>query len=101
MEPVGVEDEEGIRIRVKAVPRAKRNQITGFTADGCLRVRLAAPPVDGKANQMLEKVLSENFQVPRADISIIAGVHGRIKTLKIKGLRLREYSRIVSQLLEK
>lgn len=88
-----------IRIKVKVIPRAKKNQISGFMEDGSLKVRLAAPPVDGKANQALIKLLAEILELPQADISIISGLNGRNKTIKIIGLSSIEYYRVIGQVV--
>ena len=91
--------EDEIRIKVKVIPRAKKNQISGFMEDGSLKVRLAAPPVDGKANQALIKLLAESLELPQADISIISGLNGRNKTIKIIGLSSIEYYRVIGQIV--
>ena len=90
--------EDEIRIKVKVIP-ARKNQISGFMEDGSLKVRLAAPPVDGKANQALIKLLAESLELPQADISIISGLNGRNKTIKIIGLSSIEYYRVIGQIV--
>ncbi|NOZ86887.1 MAG: YggU family protein [Deltaproteobacteria bacterium] len=76
--------QDGVVFRVYAKPKSSRSGIKGI-AQGSLVVRLAAPPVDGKANKELAKVIARKFKVPRTSVQIIAGEHGKQKTIKIMG----------------
>jgi uncharacterized protein len=77
---------EGIIIfSVRVVPRASRSEIAGEQG-GLLRVRIAAPPVDGAANDELVRVLAKQFGVPRRTISIISGHSSRMKKISVEGL---------------
>jgi uncharacterized protein len=73
----------GSALAVRVTPRAKKNAIDGILADGTIKIRLAAPPVDGKANQALVRFLGEILGVPIAHIEIIAGQTGRNKLVSI------------------
>lgn len=64
-------------------PRASKNEIVGIH-DSRLKIRITAPPVDGKANQHLIGLTSKWFGTPRGEISIVRGETGRQKTLLIK-----------------
>ncbi len=79
------ESSEGITIAIKAVPRAKRDEIVGVEGDA-LKVRLTAPPVEGKANKALVKFLAFKLGVRRADLEILHGETGRHKLVRIRGL---------------
>ena len=68
---------------MRVIPRAKKNAIDGIMADGTIKIRLAAPPVDGKANQALVRFLGEVLDVPVTHIEIIAGQTGRNKLVSI------------------
>ena len=98
MNAAGVEDKDKVRIKIKVIPRAKKNQISGFMDDGSLKVRLTAPPVDGKANRALIKLLVDNLNISQANISIISGLQGRNKILEINGLSLAEFHTRINQL---
>jgi len=76
--------EGGFSLRVKVTPRASCNEICGWTGDA-LKVRLAAPPVDGKANRALVEFLAETLDVPRSCISIRTGDTSRLKHVIIRG----------------
>ncbi|HJX93257.1 MAG TPA: DUF167 domain-containing protein [Pyrinomonadaceae bacterium] len=72
-----------LEIRVHVVPRASKSEVVG-EHDGSLRVRIAAPPVDGAANEELIRVLAKTFDVPRRAVSIVSGEAGRIKHVRIE-----------------
>jgi len=73
------------RIKVRLTPRAKRDAIEGWRGD-VLRVRVVAPPVDGKANEALLRLLAEALGVPKSDLEIVAGAASRDKTVEVRGL---------------
>ena len=83
---------EGVELRVRATPRASRTEIAGLHADA-LRVRLRAPPVDGKANLALIAFLSQTLGAPRSAISFEAGATGRDKRVRVRGVGLAQASR--------
>jgi uncharacterized protein (TIGR00251 family) len=70
-------------VRVKVTPRSPRSEIAGQLSDGTLKVRIAAPPERGKANQELIGVLAAHYGVPRDAISIVSGHGTRLKLVKI------------------
>ena len=74
---------------VRVVPRASSSEIVG-EQDGLLRVRIAAPPVDGAANEELVRVLAKEFGIARRSINIISGHTSRVKKISIEGLSPRE-----------
>lgn len=63
-------------------PRASKNEIVGLQGDR-LKIRITAPPVDGKANQHLIALMSKWFGTPKSAITILRGETGRQKTLCI------------------
>jgi uncharacterized protein (TIGR00251 family) len=86
------ETDNGVLLPVRAVPRAVRNEIQGVHGDA-LKIRLQAPPVEGKANQALIRFLSEALNLSRAQIEIRSGETGRNKTVRISGLSKAELLR--------
>ncbi|MBP6903413.1 MAG: DUF167 domain-containing protein [Burkholderiaceae bacterium] len=72
----------GCVLDVSVVPNARRTAADGWH-DGALRVRLAAPPVDGKANAQLIAWLAEQLDCPRRDLSLLRGDTARRKQLAI------------------
>ena len=76
------DDEE---IRLKVMPGASRNEIVGLT-EGVLQVKIAAPPVRGKANQELASFLSRALGVSKSALSIVKGHTSRNKVITIEGM---------------
>lgn len=77
--------QEGV-IRVRVIPRAKADEISEILQDGRVKIRLVAPPVDGKANKSLKILLSSVLEVPRSSIEIHSGSTGRDKVVRVNGL---------------
>ena len=72
-----------LRLPVHATPGAKRTEPAGVHGDA-LRVRLAAPPVDGKANAALIAWAAKAFGVPKKQVELLHGASGRQKLLGIQ-----------------
>ncbi len=77
------------RISVKAHPRAKRSAVTGRFGEAW-KVDLAAPPVDGKANEECVRFLAELAGVPRAKVRVVSGASGRMKVVEVEGMSQEE-----------
>jgi uncharacterized protein (TIGR00251 family) len=60
-------------VRVKVIPRSAKSEVTGRMADGTLRVRIAAAPEKGQANEALIALLADHFGVPRSAVTIATG----------------------------
>jgi len=73
-------------ITVHVVPRASRSEVVG-DHNGALRVRIAAPPVDGAANEELIRLLAKTFAVSKRDVSVLSGRTGKIKQVRIDNLK--------------
>ena len=69
-------------LHVQAQPRASKDEIVGPQGNS-LKIRITAPPVDGKANQHLIKFLAKSFKVSRGKIELISGETSRIKRFSI------------------
>ncbi|MBW4562174.1 MAG: DUF167 domain-containing protein [Mojavia pulchra JT2-VF2] len=68
--------------KVKVKPNSKQQKIEEQT-DGSLNIHLKSPPVDGKANEELIKLLAEKFDVPKSHIQIKSGMTSRQKLVEI------------------
>jgi uncharacterized protein (TIGR00251 family) len=79
-------------IHVRVIPRARRTEIAGRRG-GAILVRLAAPPVDGAANEALIACLAERLGIPQRRITIARGATARDKTLAVDGLTSAEVAR--------
>ncbi len=73
-------------LQLRVQPRADRDELAGVQ-DGRLRVRLTAPPADGKANARLCRLMAELFQVSRSSVLLVTGASGRDKRLRIQAPR--------------
>ena len=82
--PAGRRDGADLVLELRVQPRASRSEIAGCHGER-LRVRLQAPPVDGRANAALVEFIAEAFGVPRARVTIEHGLAGRDKRVRIAG----------------
>ena len=71
---------------VRVTVRASRSCAAG-EHDGALKLRIAAPPVDGAANEEVVKVIAKLFGVPRSGVSIVSGQTSRLKRIAVDGLK--------------
>ena len=76
------EDSNGISFSVRVVPRASRNEIVGLH-DGALRIRVAAPPVEGAANRELVKFLAKKLSLPRTSVTLVSGSNSKNKIIRL------------------
>jgi len=74
---------KGAALAIRVTPRASRNEIVEVLSDGTVRIRLTAPPVEGKANEALVEFLSKVLDIPPSRIEIVAGLTGRDKLVSI------------------
>jgi len=88
-------DIQGNRLALKVTPNAGRNEIIGFS-DGVLQVRIAAPPVKGKANKELTDFLSKTLGVSKSSISIVKGQTSRNKVIAIEGISREDILKRIS-----
>jgi uncharacterized protein (TIGR00251 family) len=84
-----------VRIRVRLTPRAARDEIAGWR-DDTLRVRVTAPPIDGRANDALVRLLADALGVPRSRVGVVSGAASRDKTVAIDGLSHEDVRRLLS-----
>lgn len=76
---VAISGKDGaVQIAVRAQPGAKRSAVLGLHGDR-IRIAIQAPPVDGKANEALERFLAELLGVPRSRVAVTAGISSRDK----------------------
>lgn len=71
-------------IRVRVTTRASREQLAGLRDDGVLLARISAPPVDGRANQALCKLIARAAGVAPSKVSIVRGEHSRDKLVRVE-----------------
>lgn len=88
-------------IPVRITPRAQKNEISELMEDGTVKIRLTAPPIDGKANKALVDFLSDILNVRRSRIEIISGMKSRDKRVRINGIGDQILYRSIKTLLSK
>jgi uncharacterized protein (TIGR00251 family) len=71
------------------VPRARATAVAGLYGD-TVKIRIAAPPVDGAANAELVRFLAERLNVAAARVSIVGGAGGRRKIVAIEGMEAED-----------
>jgi hypothetical protein len=76
---------DGIRLLIHVQPRASRTELAGLHGDA-LKIRLAAPPVDGAANDVLLRFLAEILSVPRSRLDLTSGHTSRRKVVLVQGV---------------
>ncbi len=84
-----LETTEGIQFKIKVLPRAAKNEISGIQGDA-LKLRLTAPPVDGAANEACVHFLAEWLNVPKKSVEIISGHTSQHKIVRIIGVKKAE-----------
>lgn len=89
---------DSITFATRVQPRASRSEVAG-ELDGALKVRLAAPPVDGEANEELIRFLAKLFDVPRRQVSILSGLTSKNKLIRVEGVTADEGGRILQAAL--
>lgn len=75
---------EDVILKVYLQPKSSKNEVVGPYRDG-IKVKVTAPPVEGKANEALIRFLAKGFGISPSCIEIIKGLHSREKTLRISG----------------
>ncbi len=78
---------EGALLRVRVQPRARRNEVVGWQGPA-LRVRVTAPPADGRANQAVVELLAEALGLPRSSLRLVSGAASRDKLFRVAGYAL-------------
>ena len=78
---------EVVTLTLHVQPGAKRSEINGLHGEA-LKIRLAAPPIDGRANEALIKYIAELFEVPQRQVELKQGGQSRHKVVAVSGSRI-------------
>lgn len=81
--------EASSRLRLLVSPSSRRDEIVGRHGDGW-KVRVAAPPEDGRANEAVRRLIAERLGIPRRAVSIVAGQTAREKVVEMSGIEQAE-----------
>jgi len=74
-----------VTLKIYLQPRSSKNEMVGSYRDG-IKIKLTAPPVEGKANEALIRFLAKTWDISPSQIEIVKGHHAREKTVRISGL---------------
>lgn len=77
--------ETAATVRVRLTPRAHRDELLGWQGDTLL-ARVAAPPVEGRANEALRRLIDRALEAPPGDVTIVAGLTSRTKLVRVRGV---------------
>ena len=87
---------ESILLKVYLQPKSSRNQVVGPYRDG-IKVKVTAPPVEGKANEALIKFLAREFKISTSSVEILKGHKSRAKIIMIKdNIKVRHSQKMIS-----
>ena len=90
------EAQEAVTLGIRIQPRASKNGMARM-ADGTLKIRLTAPPVDGAANEALVLFLADAFGVPRSQVEILSGLTAPRKVVRISGVSEGDALKVVRE----
>jgi uncharacterized protein len=93
-----VNDDGSITLAVHAQPGAGRSQVTGRHGDA-VKIRVAAPPEGGRANDALVKLLAELLGVSARDVTLVSGESSRTKRFRVTGIDHDEIPKAIDRLL--
>ena len=77
--------DQRLLLRLHVQPKAAKSKVVGLF-DGCLKLAIQAPPVDGRANDEVLRFLARVFEVPLRHLELVAGAKGRRKQVAVSGL---------------
>jgi uncharacterized protein (TIGR00251 family) len=91
----------GSALTVRVTPRARRTEVAEILEDGTLRIRVTAPPVEGKANAALIEFLARALGIRKSRIEIVAGEKGLDKIVSITELSAAEVQRRLQKWIDR
>lgn len=92
------ETKDGVIFNIRVVPRSSRCEVAGIQEDA-LKLKITAPPVEGKANEECIKFLADKLGVRKSRVTIIAGHKSKRKTITVSGLTSSEFKVLSSKLM--
>lgn len=87
----------GVLLKLHIQPGAKRTEFVGLHGEA-YKLRIHAPPVDGKANKMIQTFLSDFFGIAKSSVQIISGETGRLKTVYLEGISQAQVQELINKL---
>jgi uncharacterized protein (TIGR00251 family) len=87
---------KGVCLKVHAQPNASKSEIVGQHGE-LLKIRIQAPPIDGKANAEIVRYLSEFFKISKSSVQVLKGDSSKQKTIVIVGVSLEDVESLLSK----
>lgn len=90
----------GVTLAVRAQPGAKRTAIAGIYGEGAaaqLKISVQAPPVEGRANQVLVEFLAETFSLPKSAVELVSGETSRSKVFRLRGISMVQVKSVLNE----
>lgn len=78
--------EGGAYVKLRVSPGAKSTAVKGLYGEGAIKLSVAAPPVEGKANAAVERYLARLFELSRSEVTVVKGASSRDKLVFVSGL---------------
>ncbi|PIP08613.1 MAG: YggU family protein [Syntrophobacteraceae bacterium CG23_combo_of_CG06-09_8_20_14_all_50_8] len=88
------ETADGVIFTIQVLPRSSKCEVVGVQGD-YLKIKIIAPPVDGRANEECLRFLADVLGVKKAQVSIVGGLKSRKKTVAIRGLKKEDVGAII------
>jgi uncharacterized protein (TIGR00251 family) len=80
---------DGVSFQIKVLPRSSRCEAGGIHGNA-LKIRITAPPLEGKANEEVIRFLAKRLEVRPHQVAIVSGVHHPLKTISVWGLTSKQ-----------
>ena len=87
---------DGIRLNLRVSPGAKRTPVAGTYGEDAIRLKVAAPPTEGRANAEVERFLASLLGIPRSEVAVTRGASSRDKVVVVRGLEQTQTRRLLS-----
>jgi uncharacterized protein (TIGR00251 family) len=88
------ETDRGVTFQIRVLPRSSKCELAGIHGDA-LKIKITAPPVEGKANEECIRFLADLFNVKKTDVAIAAGHKSKNKRVTVTGRTINDIQRVV------
>lgn len=88
---------DGVLISLRVSPGAKRTAIEGMYGESSMKMKVAAPPVDGRANKEVESFLAKFLGVRKSDVEVVRGASSRDKAVLVRGVEAAGIERVLAK----
>ena len=85
---------------IRVTPRAARDEVVGVREDGAIKIRLKAPPVEGRANQALINFLAKTLGASKSSIEIVSGASSREKRIRVASMPAAQARELLRKVMD-